>query len=173
MVHYWHFIKVSLLSGFAIGRGLISILMLLSIAWSCAASSDIVQRLNYGVIFKETDKVILGCDTWYHTFEIDLPEEVVSPYLVPCLNNNLTCTLIAHLITQLNVVRSEMSAKINATIQTIEELVPEAKIHKSRSKRALLSFIGRLSKGLFGTATVDDVNMLARHMNKISKMTTT
>ena len=145
--------------------------MLLSIVWSGAASKDIVHRLNYGIVFRETDKLFLGSDVWYHTFELDLPKEVVTPYLLSCTNSSVTCSMISHLITQLNAVKSEMSARINATILTIEELVPEAKIHKSRSKRALLSFIGRLSKGLFGTATVDDVNMLSRHINKISKMT--
>ena len=48
----------------------------------------------------------------------------------------------------------------NYTISSIESLIPESTITKSRSKHALLPFIGKLSKGLFGTATMDDFNIL-------------
>ena len=39
----------------------------------------------------------------------------------------------------------------------------------SRSRRSLLPFLGDLSKTLFGTATVEDVNTLARHINALTK----
>lgn len=161
---------LSLLSGFLYNHGLLNIMILLSILGLCGGT-EMFQRLNYGVVFKQTDKVIIGRDFWYHTFEIDLPERTSIPYLTTCTNGNTTCTLLSHLITQLNSIRSETAVRINATIQMIEELVPETHVHKSRSKRSLLPFIGTLSKGLFGTATMDDVNILANHINKINKIT--
>ena len=42
-------------------------------------------------------------------------------------------------------------------------------MHKSRSRRSLLPFIGQ-SKSLFGAATMEDVNILSSHMNKLYKM---
>ena len=42
---------------------------------------------------------------------------------------------------------------------------------RSRSRRSLLPFVGQLSRGLFGTATMDDVNVLADHMNKLNSIT--
>lgn len=38
-----------------------------------------------------------------------------------------------------------------------------------RKHRAILSFVGSLSKTLFGTATVGDVNILAAHINQLIK----
>ena len=35
--------------------------------------------------------------------------------------------------------------------------------------RAILSFVGSLSKTLFGTATIDDVNILVTHINQLIK----
>ena len=86
--------------------------------------------------------------------------------------DNATCRIISHFLSQLDNVLAETAARLNTTIQSIEELIPETQIHKSRSMRSLLPFIGKLSKGLFGTATMDDVNILVNHRNKLNKMTT-
>lgn len=43
--------------------------------------------------------------------------------------------------------------------------VTEQSKTESRTRRGLFDFIGSISKSLFGTATVDDVNRLARHIN--------
>ena len=78
------------------------------------------------------------------------------------------------MLTQLNSIRIETGARLNNTLETIHKLVPHADMvttkstKKSRSKRALLPFIGRFSRTLFGTATVDDVNILAQHMNALN-----
>ncbi|XP_052076736.1 uncharacterized protein LOC127714723 isoform X1 [Mytilus californianus] len=42
---------------------------------------------------------------------------------------------------------------------------------RRKSKRAILSFVGQLSKTLFNTATMDDVNLLARHINALTTRT--
>lgn len=42
---------------------------------------------------------------------------------------------------------------------------------RGRSTRAILSFVGLLSKTIFGTATMDDVNILAAHINAITTKT--
>lgn len=41
-------------------------------------------------------------------------------------------------------------------------------MQKAKSKRAILGFVGSLSKTLFGTATMDDVNILAQHINALT-----
>ena len=45
-------------------------------------------------------------------------------------------------------------------------------VQRCFSSPVTLSFIGTLSKGLFNTASMDDVNFLACHMNKLNKMAT-
>lgn len=64
---------------------------------------------------------------------------------------------------------------INSTIETICDLIPERNLvmSKSRSRRSLLPFIGKLSKSIFGTATTEDVEMLAKHINALNKLSRT
>ena len=130
------------------------------------------QRLNYGVIFQQKERVIIARDFWYHTFELNLPVTLAMPRLAACTKQNASCRMLSHFLAQLDSVRAETAARLNSTIQSIEELIPQTRIHKSRSRRSLLPFLGKLSKGLFGTATIDDVNILANHMNKLNKMAT-
>lgn len=130
------------------------------------------QRLNYGVIFQQKERVIIARDFWYHTFELNLPVTLSMPRLAACTKQNASCRMVSHFLAQLDSVRAETAARLNTTIQSIEKLIPQARIHKSRSRRSLLLFLGKLSKGLFGTATMDDVNILANHINKLTKMAT-
>ena len=50
-------------------------------------------------------------------------------------------------------------------------MIPEAQVKGSRSRRSLLPFISDLSKSLFGTATLEDINTLVRHINALTKRT--
>ncbi|XP_052083821.1 uncharacterized protein LOC127721190 [Mytilus californianus] len=58
------------------------------------------------------------------------------------------------------------------TIKAIHTLIPHSTILSSkRNIRSFLPFIGSLAKGLFGTSTMSDVNLLARHINALNKRT--
>ena len=129
----------------------------------------IVQRLNYGVVFRENGHLVLSNEHWLHTFEITIPDAVPVPSIGTCHNDDSTCMMTAHILASLNTVRAETSARLNNTIETIRKLIPEAEVKRSRSRRSLLPFLGDLSKTLFGTATVEDVNTLARHINALTK----
>ena len=60
----------------------------------------------------------------------------------------------------------------NTTLETINRLVPaKESIPKSRGKRSWFGAIGKLSKTILGTATEDDVNLLASHINALKKET--
>ena len=153
------------------GWWILCALMFFTLVGSCE-SSEMFQRLNYGVIFQQKNKVIIASDTWYHTFQLSLPNNFTVPRLATCRKKNNSCKMLSHFLSQLDSLRAETVARMNATNRFIEQLIPQTHIHKSRSKRALLPFIGTLSKGLFNTATMDDVNILASHMNKLNKMAT-
>ncbi|WAR19936.1 Y068-like protein [Mya arenaria] len=135
-----------------------------------SASTGMIPRLNYGVIFQREASITLSREYWLHTFEITLPKHVSFPTIGPCYKDKETCKIISHVLSQLNSVRIETGARLNNTLQTIHKLVPHADIvKKSRSRRSLLPFIGKFSRTLFGTATVDDVNILANHINALMK----
>ncbi|XP_067654068.1 uncharacterized protein [Haliotis asinina] len=87
-----------------------------------------------------------------------------------CHHGNGTCAFLHQIQMHLNVIKTQCVAKMNDTRYQIIKLIPESKIpSSSRSKRAVLSFVGSLSKTLFGTATTDDVNLLAKHINALTK----
>jgi len=72
----------------------------------------------------------------------------------------------------INSVKLQTRTTVNRILENIFDLIPQTKLTgKSRSVRSFLPFIGQLSKGLFGTATMDDVNILARHINALVRRT--
>ena len=131
---------------------------------------EVFQRLNYGVVFQQKTQLYIAQDYWYHTFELELPDAFPLPRLPSCKKSNSTCRMISHFLSQLDSIRAETAERFNTTNQTARLLIPQTKVRKSRSRRSLLPFLGKISRGLFGTATVDDVNILAGHMNKLNKM---
>ena len=96
------------------------------------------QRLNYIVIFQQKDKVIIARETWYHTFQLSLPNSFSVPRLATCKKKNNSCKMLSHFLSQLDSLRAETVAMMDATNRFIEHHIPQTHIHKSRLKRALL-----------------------------------
>lgn len=121
-----------------------------------------LHRLNYGVVFKKVAKLQLDADLWILTFEIHQPEVTNLEKLARCSSKSKTCDLVRDLMLGINQIKHETEVMINDTIKTISNLNAEKNLLvKSRSRWALLPFIGDLSKTLLGTATHKDVEMLA------------
>ena len=142
---------LSFTDGAKINMCLFATTFFLFLGMSPVLSSDILPRLNYGVIFQKHSKLTLSREYWLHTFEIPLPKFVTFPAVGTCTASNDTCLLISHVLSQLNAMRLETDVRLNKTLETIHRLVPHANFtKKSKSKRALLPFIGRFSKTSFG-----------------------
>lgn len=82
----------------------------------------------------------------------------------------MTYNNIARFIHSLHV---EVMSHYNETMQSIRVLIPSValKVQQRRQTRSLLPFVGSLSKSRFGTATMDDVNILASHINMLTRHT--
>ena len=132
---------------------------------------ETIQRMNYGVSFQYRSAIQLSNEYWLHTFKIPLPAKLQLPSIGTCHKNKETCALISHVLAQINTVRAETSTRLNNTLETVYKLIPETQHVKGRGKRSLLPFLGQLSRSIFGTATLDDINVLARHINELSKRT--
>ena len=131
-----------------------------------------LQRLNYGVLFEAQSQIQMSKETWIHTFEVQLPEQLNMIRLSGCNQDIKTCSVVNDVLLEVNQIRQETELFFNYTIGTIENLVPERNnILKFRTKRSILPFIGDLSKSLFGTATVEDVQLLAKHINVLNRLT--
>ena len=62
---------------------------------------------------------------------------------------------------------------MNGTIQAVRKLIPETQqlATRNRKRRAIFSFLGEFTKTVMGTATTDDVNTLAKHVNALAQKT--
>ncbi|CAC5402171.1 unnamed protein product [Mytilus coruscus] len=129
-----------------------------------------LQRINYGTVFKDNGHIIISNEYWRHTFEVPLPTlHSIQPFINVCgkIPGN-ACNSVKSIITNINIIQQETRAKIAHLFAFTQLHIPIINI-KKKSKRALLPFIGSLSKSFFGTATMDDVNLLASHLNALQK----
>ncbi|XP_052083209.1 uncharacterized protein LOC127720584 [Mytilus californianus] len=133
-----------------------------------------MHRINYGVTFAKEANIVFGSENWLHTFEIPLPHKISSVQFPRCDIVHQNCHILNQVISQLSAVRTGVTGNINNTIDVIHRLVKKADFNldtrsQSRSKRGLFDFIGSISRSLFGTATVKDVQKLARHINILAE----
>ena len=136
-----------------------------------AAGKQQVQRLNYGVVFELQDSLHLSCEIWLHTFEIPLPEGLDLKNAFACTNES--CKLMYDFIQEIEQIKLNTESMISSTLNSIKQLVPERHlINSNRRRRSVLPFIGDISKSIFSTATVKDVERLARHINSLNRIST-
>ena len=136
-----------------------------------AKSIDVVQRLNYGVIFDKIGVLNNAEQMWIHTIHIPFPVNewpMISPPFCP--NGSLPCGNIWKLWTTFETIRQDIEEQVANVTEEIKSLVPEHKMKNGRSHRAILGFVGSLSKSIFGTATVKDMQILTEHINEIVAM---
>lgn len=127
--------------------------------------------MNYGVLFEPEGHLQLSRENWIHTFEVELPEKINMYKLSGCHKDVKTCSIVNDVLLEINQIRQETEIVLNHTVETIKDLVPERQLRgNSRQTRSILPFIGDLSKTLFGTATFEDVQVLARHVNALNKL---
>ena len=141
---------------------------------------DVIDRVNYGTVFKREQDMLISREFWLHTFHIPLPKRFKVSKIPTCMdscnvtdcNIDSTCQMLQVLVTQIHGLHQGVLSNFNETMKTIRRLIPESKqFGKGRNTRSLLPFIGKLARGLFGTATMDDVNIMASHINEIAKKT--
>lgn len=170
-----HYTPFFIVLGFLGNLSMLSFLLWSLILLCCPVSevhgNQMIQRLNYGVVFQSRSDLRLSNEYWLHTYEIPLPAVLQLPSIGTCHKDNATCLLISNMLAQINTIRAETSIRLNDTIETVRKLIPESGRIKGRGKRSLLPFIGQFSKSLFGTATTDDLNILARHINELTRRT--
>ncbi|CAC5392154.1 unnamed protein product [Mytilus coruscus] len=135
-----------------------------------------ILKLNYGIIFEKQGRIHFGEDVWKHTFQIKMTIKKGSVEIQQCKQKQI-CRRYNEMIVQLDMLQKQNVVNLNETVNVIKQLIPTNKPtlvkSKRKSKRAILSFVRQLSKTLFNTATMDDVNLLARHINALTTRTLT
>ena len=125
--------------------------------------STVVQRSNYGVLFKPVGQIQSVYDYWPHTFQIQLPEEIhPKPFNHTCgaqthfeirsaSRIDHGCSLSQRAVVEYDRLRQEAADNLNQILQDIKYLLNHAHVNKNsdfRSKRSLIPFFfwGKLSK---------------------------
>lgn len=112
-----------------------------------------IHRLNYGTIFKSMGNLHFSREYWFQTFQMPIPDRLTSSKGFSVNKQactKLNCQFFQSLLDQINVIQVH-----------IIRLTPE---------EWLYPFDGSLSLSLFGTATMDDVNISASHINALTKI---
>ena len=134
------------------------------------SSEDNIHRLNYGIIFQKQPQLYLSREYWLHTFEVELPSNVTIEAVPICQATVQACQLFNTIILHVNVMKENTITFVHKTLMEIFNMVPESNLNFNKRKlRSLLPFVGTLAKGLFGVATMTDVNILANHINQLIK----
>ena len=129
-----------------------------------------LQRINYGVTFQRISGLELTTDYWLHTFEVQLPSLLSIVHLSGCHRDKNICNLLKPILREIAALIDQNEVMLNNTVRTVEKLVARIFDEKPRrSRRSIFSFIGDLSKTIFGTATVEDTNTLAKHINALQR----
>ena len=159
-IHYKHIFLLFFLDGLWNWPSIMTwIFLCLTMITAVSADPPYFHRLSYGIVFQAETELLLAQEDWVHTFEISLPSEIDIIPITGCNHDQDTCLIISQVLSQINEIRMQTKVRLNNTLDTIYQLIPEKKtLPKSRGKRALFGFIGEISRSLFNTATLDDVN---------------
>lgn len=125
-----------------------------------------IHRLNYGTIFKSMGNLHFSREYWFQTFRIPIPDRLTSPKGFSVNKQactKLNCQFFHSLLDQINGIQVETYNHV------LQSFIPYHMIEPIRKTWSLLPFVGYLSKSLFGTATMDDVNISASHINALTK----
>ena len=146
-------------------------------------SSRQLTRLNYGVTFTPVRSVRLVTDVWSHLFDLHLPElpEVNLNFNLPYCDTVTSssrqergkhiCDSNRAFMLELHRQHMQMAGEIITAIQHVYHLLPsQLNVTRLMSyKRALLPVGSYILKGLFGTATEDDLQPIVQHMKRIGQ----
>lgn len=137
-------------------------------------TNGLIQRINYGVVFKEEPNIILAQEYWMNTLTIPLPKRFAIPKSEKCTGAKQGCSTLNNLAQFVHNLHVQALTHYNETMKSIQVLLPSVDLNpvqRRRQTRSLLPFVGSMSKSLFGTATMDDVNILASHINMLTRHT--
>ncbi|XP_076466992.1 uncharacterized protein LOC143298147 [Babylonia areolata] len=134
-----------------------------------------LNRFQFGAAFRHHGKLYNDVDTWSHTFEIRLtPIAFPTLPIPPCSNPTpFFCSFKSVMLRHFNELATNITKDVQATFELVEQMVGRSKpppVSNSRSKRAILPFVGDLASSLFGVATSSDVRKLQKHVSRPYKM---
>ena len=131
-----------------------------------------VVRENYGVTFHKQGILDNAHSVWHQTFVVPLEVTPLPDVHLYCEKssqdqNNISVTL--HNVCPALKAYNERHYQLSKEIQFAEENIHRM-LHGNqplRTKRALLGFVGRFAKSLFGVSTEEDTTILAKQIKQL------
>ena len=145
--------------------------------------SEMINRVNYGVLFDPVKEAFAVHDHWLHTFELVVPQIRVPKRhnISGCESENEEhedfdqCIYYIDILDAMDRQQEHYFNMLNQTMTQVNHALhlPQHKTPRSdsRSKRKIFGFIGELSHTIFGTATEKDVKLVASHVENLENKT--
>lgn len=143
---------------------------------------DMVVRETMGVLFQKVSTLDNSVSFWSHTVVMKNPEfsdlKVQKSFCnrnVPRERQNIytaLCSIYGDTFESYDEIRRSLSKEVDEKSGILQELIPVNPQRRvpapgERIKRAPLGFIGKISRNLFATATLDDIKILQEHISEL------
>lgn len=148
--------------------------MLFLVGILCALVSpgqtEVVSRINYGIVFTHDRTVDAVYDYWTHTYQVNLPVvDNITAYKVVCDDSNprdARCRAYEKAFLAVDRARAQYTQILNNTLKHIEIVLPKDSIanSQSRSKRKVLGFVSEIGQSVFGFATQGEISRISAHI---------
>ena len=145
------------------------------------ADDHVIDRTNWGVVFKQKSQLYNGENAWKHTFQVKLDfldtlqmKHQALKGICPrnsSAKTTIFCRDLHRTVKIMSKMRHDALIKLNTTLREIFDLVPHTHIDNilhTRAERALLPFVADISKSLFGTARQKDLILLQNHIKTLT-----
>ena len=91
---------------------------------------DIIDRVNYGTVFKREQDMLISREFWLHTFHIPLPKRLKVSRIPTCLDScnetgckvDYMCQMLQVLVTQLHGLHKGVLSNFNETMKSASHL---------------------------------------------------
>ena len=131
---------------------------------SCSGA-ETVNRINYGVLFESQGSVCAVYDFWTlkqskldRKADLNMSRGAIAPKHVAA------CKVMEKALESVNDIDNQYVRNLKYSLKLAKKMIPKESGHvtsRSRSKHALLPFIGDIFRSLFGTATDKEVRQRA------------
>lgn len=141
--------------------------------WLTVVAAERIQPTNYGAYFETTNWISANTISWYQTFILNLPPRNFNQITHKNCSANVQCTKSYKWYADIQIDYENSLNEINAFYETIFDTIPEIPddVTFPRNKRAILGFIGKISRYLFGSLNEGDLKAIEAHINNLAAIT--
>ena len=135
-----------------------------------------IIRMSYGVRLYHEDTIHIAVSNIIHTFAVEFPAQHTmrnpSPFYCSTHRDEDECRRLRPIIEQTHAMYASLAKRLNEALTDMRQVISDSENVRrgTRSdKRALLSFVGDVIKGLTGMPSENDLNMMTNGINGLKQ----